>query len=297
MKKRLAIYLAVTFGLSWGIWIPAGIVLGTFENGEASSATMLGLIAISMFFPLIGALVANAAVPEKDRIDLAIKPRIRGNGRFYAMAWLLPAVLSIAGAALFFLVFPQLFDTDMTALRGTLRQAGIPEDQLGIMLAGSFVSALTYAPLINSIPAFGEEVGWRGMLFPTLCETMPQRMAMLVSGIIWGLWHAPIIAMGHNYGTGYPGHPFAGILTMILACTALGCLLAWLRLKTASVWPCAVAHGAINAVANLGSVFCTTGATVFGPSPLGLVGVIPILVLALICWRRLSADSPMEQVV
>ena len=296
MKKRLAIYLAVTFGLSWGMWIPAGIVLGATSNIN-SSPIMVALVAVSMFFPLIGALAANAAVPEKDRIDLCLKPRVRGNGRFYALAWFLPAVLSIAGFAVFFLVFPQLFDADMTALRETLRQGGMPDDQLGLVLAGTFAFAITAAPLINAIPAFGEEVGWRGMLFPTLCETMPQRMAVLVSGIIWGLWHAPIIAMGHNYGTGYPGHPFAGILTMILACTALGCLLAWLRLKTASVWSCAIAHGAINAVANLGSVFCTTGATVFGPSPLGLVGVIPILVLALICWRRLSADSPMEQAV
>ena len=295
MKKRLAIYLAITFGLSWGMWIPAGIILGTFENGEASSAAMLGLIAFSMFFPLIGALTANAAVPEKDRIDLCLKPRVRGNGRFYALAWFLPAVLSIAGFAVFFLVFPQLFDADMTALRETLRQGGMPDDQLGLVLAGTFAFAITAAPLINAIPAFGEEVGWRGMLFPTLCEAMSQRKSALVSGIIWGLWHAPIIAMGHNYGTGYPGYPLTGILTMAIACTSIGCLLSWLRLKTASVWSCAVAHGAINAVANFGVVLCTAGATVFGPSPLGLVSGIPALVLALVCWRHLSADSPTEQ--
>ena len=56
--KRLVIYLAVTFGLTWGLLIPAGVLLGTFENGEASSPVMLGLIALSMFFPLVGALAA-----------------------------------------------------------------------------------------------------------------------------------------------------------------------------------------------------------------------------------------------
>lgn len=294
MKKRLAIYLAITFGLSWGIWIPAGIILGATSNIN-SSPIMVALVAVSMFFPLIGALTAKTAVPEKDRIDLCLKPRVRGNGRFYALAWFLPAVLSIAGFAVFFLVFPHLLDVDATALKETLRAAGMPDDQLGPMLVGTFAFAVTAAPLINAIPAFGEEVGWRGMLFPTLCEAMSQRKAVLVSGIIWGLWHAPIIAMGHNYGTGYPGYPLTGILTMVIACTSIGCLLSWLRLKTASVWPCALAHGAINAVANFGVVFCTAGATVFGPSPLGLVGGIPVLVLAFVCWRRLSADSPMEQ--
>jgi hypothetical protein len=68
--KRLAIYLVVTFGLSWGLLIPAGFLLGTFESGEASSPVMLGLIALSMFFPLVGALAANFACAPEARIDL-----------------------------------------------------------------------------------------------------------------------------------------------------------------------------------------------------------------------------------
>ena len=59
--KRVVIYLVVTFGLTWGLLIPAGFLLGTFENGETSSLIMIGLIALSMFFPLAGALIANFA--------------------------------------------------------------------------------------------------------------------------------------------------------------------------------------------------------------------------------------------
>ena len=82
--KRLVIYLAVTFGLTWGLLIPAGVLLGTFENGEASSPVMLGLIALSMFFPLIGALVANAACGPDSRIDLCWRPRVRQNVHTFA---------------------------------------------------------------------------------------------------------------------------------------------------------------------------------------------------------------------
>ena len=156
-----------------------------------------------------------------------------------------------------------------------------------VLLAVVFAS-LTYAPFINMIPAFGEELGWRGMLFPTLCERMSQRAAVLVSGVIWGLWHAPVIAMGHNYGMGYAGFPIAGILTMIVACTALGSMMCYLRMKTGSVWPCALAHGAVNAIANIGVIFCTAGASILGPSPLGLVAGIPMIVLGVVCWLRMS---------
>lgn len=48
-------------------------------------------------------------------------------------------------------------------------------------------------------------------------------MFAAITGVIWGLWHAPAIVMGHNYGMGYAGFPIAGILIMTLACTAMTC--------------------------------------------------------------------------
>lgn len=95
--KRLAIYLAITFGLTWGLLIPAGLLLGTFERGEGSSMIMYVLIALSMFFPLIGALVANAASRKEDRIDLCVRPLIRGNVRTYLIAWFAPAAITLLG--------------------------------------------------------------------------------------------------------------------------------------------------------------------------------------------------------
>ena len=306
--KRLAIYLIVTFGLTWGTLIPAGIALGTFENGEGSSVLMLGFITVSMFFPLVGALVSNLACKPDDRLDLGFKPRIRENLRHYAAALLVPSVLTLLGCMAFFALNPQLFDASGAALATSAQAgaqapgaegmssaasaggvpAGIPSDQFPLMIAATIVSSIVVAPFINMIPAFGEELGWRGMLFPALAERLSKRNAALVSGVIWGLWHAPAIAMGHNYGMGYAGFPIAGIATMTLACTALGCWLALLRLRTKSVWPCALAHGAFNAVANVGLAFCMAGQTLAGPSPLGLVAGIPLFVFGAICWLRLA---------
>lgn len=294
MDKRLVIYLSVTFGLSWIVWAVAGVLTGAATQGLYSSAAMGAAVALSMFFPLVGALVTNAAMPPEKRIDLCVRPRLRGNGRLYMLAWSVPALLALAGGVVFFLVFPGLFDHDATQLREALEVAGVPSGQMGLVIAGQLAAALTVAPLVNSIPAFGEEAGWRGMLFPLLCERMSERRAVVAGGVIWGIWHAPIIAMGHNYGTGYPGYPVAGILAMVVACTSIGCLLSWLRLRSGSVWPCAIAHGAINAIANVGVIFCTAGPTLAGPSSLGLVGGIPTMVLAVACWLQLSVDGPVD---
>ena len=288
MDKRLAVFLGVTFGLSWTTWAIASIITGAATQGVSASMPMVVIVAVSMFFPLVGAFAANAAAPMEQRIDLCLRPRIKGNGRLYASAWLLPAVLTFIGGALFFLVFPQLFDRDATQLRSALEASGVPADQLGLVVMGQLLAAVTVGPLINTIPSLGEEVGWRGMLLPLLCERMSERRAATVSGIIWGLWHAPIIAMGHNFGMSYPGFPVTGILTMVVACTSIGCLLSWLRLRSGSVWPCAVAHGAINAITNAGVLFSTAGATLYGPSALGLVAGIPTMLLAVYCWRQLA---------
>lgn len=288
MGKRLAVFLGVTFGLSWTTWAIAGVITGAVTQGVPASMPMVVIVAVSMFFPLVGAFAANAAAPMEQRIDLGLRPRIKGNGRLYASAWLLPAVLTFIGGTLFFLVFPQLFDGDATQLRSALEASGVPADQLGLVVMGQLLAAVTVGPLINTIPSLGEEVGWRGMLLPLLCERMSERRAAIVSGIIWGLWHAPIIAMGHNYGMSYPGFPVTGILTMVVACTSIGCLLSWLRLRSGSVWPCSVAHGAINAITNAGVLFSTAGATLYGPSALGLVAGIPTMLLAVYCWRQLA---------
>lgn len=292
MDKRLVVFLSVTFGLSWVTWGIAGMLTGAMTHGLNASPAMMAVVAVSMFFPLVGALVTNAVAPEGQRIDLRVKPRVRGNVRLYVLAWLLPAVLTIMGGALFFLVFPQLFDASGEQLRTALVASGVPAEQLGLVIAAQLVASVTFAPFVNAIPAFGEEVGWRSMLFPLLSEHMSERRAVVASGVIWGLWHAPIIAMGHNYGLGYPGFPVTGILTMVVACTSIGCLLAWLRLRSGSVWPCAVAHGAINAITNAGTLLCTAGPTLAGPSSLGLVAGVPTLLLAVLCWRQLSKDDP-----
>jgi membrane protease YdiL (CAAX protease family) len=102
--------------------------------------------------------------------------------------------------------------------------------------------------------ALGEELGWRGFLLPHLLP-LGQWKAIVISGIIWGIWHAPAVAQGLNY----PGYPILGIFMMIVFCVLLGTILSWLYLNTKSPWVAALAHGSVNAVAGLPILFFQPG--------------------------------------
>jgi membrane protease YdiL (CAAX protease family) len=79
-----------------------------------------------------------------------------------------------------------------------------------------------------SVAALGEEGGWRGYMMPKLINIMGRGKALLLGGIIWGLWHAPLTCIGHNFGTDYPGFPFVGIIKMCIFCTLMGIILTFL---------------------------------------------------------------------
>lgn len=88
-----------------------------------------------------------------------------------------------------------------------------------------------------------EEIGWRGYLLPRL-QTLGLRRALLLSGLLHGVWHLPVILLTSLY---HPeGSRFVVIPVFLVLVTALGVFLGWLRLRTGSVWPPVLAHSANN---------------------------------------------------
>ena len=135
------------------------------------------------------------------------------------------------------------------------------------------LATLVIAPAINAVTCFGEEWGWRGYLLPHLLERFSIIPTLLISGIIWGIWHAPITLIGHNYGLGYAGYPFTGIAAMCLFCIVVGVFMSYVTLRTGSCLPAVFAHGMVNGSAAMGLIFSATGGNPFvGPAPTGIVG-------------------------
>lgn len=88
-------------------------------------------------------------------------------------------------------------------------------------------------------------------MMPKLMKLMGQKRAFLVGGIIWGLWHAPLTCIGHNFGTDYPGFPYVGILLMCIFCTLIGTILTMLTIKSGSIWPATIMHAVNNGMPSI----------------------------------------------
>ena len=98
----------------------------------------------------------------------------------------------------------------------------------------------------------GEEIGWRGFLLPRLQTALNGRPAALLTGLIHGLFHLPLILLTTVYddiGSRWVIAPMA-----VLVITGGGVTYAWLRDHSHSVWPVAIAHNAVNTVFELGAL-------------------------------------------
>jgi membrane protease YdiL (CAAX protease family) len=111
----------------------------------------------------------------------------------------------------------------------------------GALLAAAFFNAVIIGPLLGLIITFGEEYGWRGYLQGELVRLGRIRGVGLL-GIIWGVWHWPIIWLGYNY----PGQPVAGSLLMTGYTVALSYFLAYAVFKSKGLWTAAYLHALNN---------------------------------------------------
>ena len=170
----------------------------------------------------------------------------------------------------------------------TAEVAAIP-NWLLLVIVG--VQAVVLGPVLALPIAFGEEYGWRGYLQGELIKIGKVRGILLV-GVIWGLWHAPIIAMGHNY----PGYPVLGIFLMTLYTIALGFLFGYAMLKSGSVWLAAFLHGLNNQVAAFLLAMIYRPADPVFAFGIGLYGLIvwAIVVAGLLLLDRKAWASPGE---
>lgn len=273
----------MTYAYCFGVIYP---LVHTENMSREIASLMTILIAAVMFFPAIGVFLTRIITKEGFK-NAWIHPHFKGNIKIYLLAYFGPGILTLLGAVVYFLIFPSHFDAELGFLQATLNASGANAEMypmpLFTLLVVQILTALFLGPCLNFFSCFGEEWGWRGYLLPKMAEKLPPVPMLLVNGIIWGLWHAPLTAIGHNYGTNYPGFPFVGIAAMCVFCIVMGIFLSYVAIKTKSCIPAVLAHGALNSIASIG-IYCSTdgGNPFIGPSPTGIVGAIPFIAVAII---------------
>lgn len=292
--QRLLLFLGITFFLTWSL------EFGLMAAGGLSTSFAILALSLVMLIPAISVIITRLITKEGFK-DLGLKPHFRGNIRYYLMAWFGPSLLILLGAIIYFLIFPANFDPTLSHMVDIFQANGGDLQGSGFTtyIVLQFAIGILLAPVLNIVTTSGEEMGWRGYLLPKLQEHVSLPNAVLISGAIWGIWHAPIIAMGHNYGLGYAFFPVGGILAMIIFCVVVGSFFSFLAVRTKSFLPAAIAHGSLNGFAAISLIFTKGDTSPFiGPLPVGLIGGIGFIVVGIICFgimSRTPAPAPIAE--
>lgn len=284
--RRIWLFLIITFAMTyaWTIGLIWPRVLGrdiaTLPQEEQLINTTL--TAVLMFFPAIGVLITRLITREGFK-NAMLRLNLKGNVRYYLIGWFGPFVLTLLGTLLYFVIFPSEFT--LTTYRAQMATLPFSETTFWVLQG----MLMLIAPLLNLVPCFGEEWGWRGYLLPKVAERMKFLPTVLLTGFIWGIWHAPIIVAGHNYGMNYPGYPWWGIIAMCVFCIVVGTLFSYVTLKAKSCWPAVFAHGMMNGTASIGVIFLADPMAYerfIGPVPTGIIGAATYIVAAVcIVWK------------
>ncbi|MCK5218457.1 CPBP family intramembrane metalloprotease [bacterium] len=295
MLKRLqktGIFVAITFSLSWG-WFY--LFSGVFKAGVNTSLFTV-MATVYMFMPMLAAIIVQKFIyhePLKEPLGISFKIN-----RWFFVAWLLPIVLVFAALGMGLLMPGVEWSWEMEGMyirfqenlsleqieRMKVQTAALPLHPLWIGLLSGLVAGAT----INAVAGFGEELGWRGLLQKELGFLGFWRSSLLI-GLIWGIWHTPIILQGYNY----PQHPQAGVFYMVYFTMLYAPIFSYIRLKARSVIAPAILHGSLNATVAL-SFMTLKGGTDLSIGLTGLAGLLVLLLanIGLYIFDRFLAKEP-----
>lgn len=204
------------------------------KYGKTIDGAFYGLVgSLAMLAPAVANILTR--VITKEGFDgCKFNFRFKGNVRYIIIALCFPIISGyITALVSASTIIPNCSIYDVITKTDHIKVAATSLYYVGVSIFGIILG-------------FGEEFGWRAYLTPKLEEKMPFPAAIIISGIIWGLWHAPLIVCGHNFGTDYIGYPYVGIILMCFSCVLLGLFLTSLVKATGSVFPSALGHITFN---------------------------------------------------
>ena len=200
-------------------------------GGVIASALTGASTAVAMMTPAIAAVLMLLVVTREGwtRRGWASLGLHRAGLRSWPVAVAVPLLVVAVGAAAAVSTSKAHWETSGQAA------AFSPAFWPGIVVINILYTSLSFS--------LTEEIGWRGYLLPRL-GGLGARKALLLSGLLHGVWHLPVILLTTLY------HPHGNRLVVLtvfsVTVTAVGVFLGWLRLRSDSVWPPVLAHSANN---------------------------------------------------
>ena len=271
--KKLIVFLLFAFlpMVAVGLWMHfSGASAADAARGDPITAIKrMFMSAGSMLIPLLAVVFTQLIFKEPVFKGLGISLKLN---RWWWIGWLLMPVVAMAVLGVTLLMPGAIWTPDGEMVQQSLK--GMPEG-VGVwgLIGISLLSGLFAGITINAVFAFGEEIAWRGFLVKEF-KGKKFLSAALWIGVIWGLWHAPLILNGHNY----PQHPVAGVFMMVILCVLLTLMLVYFRKQRGSVIVAAIMHGTINAVAGVSAIVVSPANDLLYGSA-GVAGMLVLLVV------------------
>jgi hypothetical protein len=275
-RKGIISFLIITFGITYAI--EGTLILAGFRLTGVPPLYGQLIIAGVMWVPAVATVLTIKLITHE---GFAITNFRIGALRPYLTSALVVPACFIATYTLTWLLGLGQPDWQLEDFRAFLASTGVETSTMptsALILPTIFLASLFLGPTINGIFGFGEEFGWRGYLLPKLIP-LGKLKAYTIVGVIWGLWHAPLIVVGFNY----PGYPLLGIVGMVVMTTAIGIYINELTLRNRSSILAGWIHGAFN-----GQVYGIWRILFPNVNPLiggftGVIGVTVWLILGL--WK------------
>lgn len=283
--KKILLYILISFGFSWLVALMFN--LAGIEYQSLSTTLMVAL------FYMPGPAVATLVV-QKGMYRQSLKPYgLTINNISNVSLLLIPAIflgfvilylILVALIGKFFPGYGELVLSNEFILNEIKLAAPQKLDEGALNLPDSpylllalIIVAGMFAGFSLNLPVtLGEELGWRGLLAEELRPLGFWKSNLLI-GIIWGIWHAPIILIGHNY----PSYPWVGILVMSAFTISLSFIMSYLRYKVKSVLAPAVLHGMINGSVGIYTLFVADKHELVS-NMAGAAGILAFMIITLI---------------
>ncbi|HCN83200.1 MAG TPA: hypothetical protein DIT07_06190 [Sphingobacteriaceae bacterium] len=281
MMKPILVYLGIAYALS----IALSIVIGS-TGGQTSP--LIGFGIISMLIPAFAVVILSSTMNEGSLVKWNVFPL-----KYLPLALLLiPVVMHVVMLSMTIILEGKLswqswLNPGADGLYHTPAEKGwgvLTESGLIIHLITNAIIGL----IMVSIMAFFEEIGWRGWLQPRLTERLGARRGIILTSVIWALWHVPFVFSGILR--------MDGVNTLTTAVIApfgtfiVGLIIGWLWLRTKSIWIVSIAHGALNNWGQYAFKYMNDF-TVADPAVVMVSGSLALLLIAIFLLRYCLPDA------
>lgn len=280
--KRLLLFLLFAFGIAW---IPAIILNRTLGYEKWFNGPYVILSLPLLYGPALANILTRIITKEGWENSL-FHFNFKGHIRYYILAILFPFLQGLLSSIATTLIYGHWDFHEM------LERQSLSD------YFGSILLMFAMAPLF-AWNTFGEEFGWRAYMNQKMEPLLGTTGTVIVGGIIWGVWHAPLTIEGHNFGTDYWGFPWLGIVGMSIFCMVMGVFLMWLTKKSGSIFPAAIMHACNNAGIPQMNTFFISGVGDLEKYdhtiPKSLICMIPYIILAAIFTVFMTRDRKKQK--